>query len=276
MHAVDGVIAEVAKAGKKSLMTVSSVTVNDVGLINNEQLVANATLNGTLKGQPISLPFVIPLTLTPAPSSSGSSGTSSMGGVTTDAAPAVQVLNLSLGAVNLSLLGLNVHLGGTPNFGDTTPITVKITAIPTGSTYTSNGTTYTGGLLGDILSGVANLLNSGTPLSGLGSGTSSLDNLESGLTSILNQILGGLNSSSVASTASSTTKGGKTPKAVSHAMAVVHAHTDALPANQHEILLIPLGPINLDLLGALIQTSAIDLNITATKGPGDLLGNLLA
>jgi hypothetical protein len=41
------------------------------------------------------------------------------------------------------------------------------------------------------------------------------------------------------------------------------------------ILSLHIGPINLDLLGLVITTNAIDLNITAQSGPGNLLGNLL-
>ena len=53
-------------------------------------------------------------------------------------------LNLALGPINLSLLGLNV---------DTSPICLDITA--------QQG----GGLLGDLLCGVANLLNGGVDCS---------------------------------------------------------------------------------------------------------------
>lgn len=50
-----------------------------------------------------------------------------------------------------------------------------------------------------------------------------------------------------------------------------------LPATQArcEILDLSLGPINLNLLGLVIQTNQIDLNIFAVPGPGNLLGNLL-
>jgi hypothetical protein len=41
------------------------------------------------------------------------------------------------------------------------------------------------------------------------------------------------------------------------------------------ILDLTLGPINLDLLGLVITTNAIHINITAQSGPGNLLGNLL-
>lgn len=44
---------------------------------------------------------------------------------------------------------------------------------------------------------------------------------------------------------------------------------------QCEILQLDLGPIFLDLLGLQVDLSAIDLDITAVSGPGNLLGNLL-
>ncbi len=163
--------------------------------------------------------------------------------------------------MNLSLLGLNVHLGSTCNFGDTAPITAQVVAIPTGSTYTFNGTQYPGGLLGDVLSDVANLLNGGSPLSALATTGNTaiagigaeLNYLETNLTTLLNQILGGLNSGNSAATGATMT-----------------AH-----AGQHEVLELDLNPITLDLLGAFVHTGNICLNITATKGPGNLLGNLL-
>jgi hypothetical protein len=42
-----------------------------------------------------------------------------------------------------------------------------------------------------------------------------------------------------------------------------------------QILDLTVGPINLDLLGLVITTNTIKLNITAQPGPGNLLGNLL-
>jgi hypothetical protein len=41
------------------------------------------------------------------------------------------------------------------------------------------------------------------------------------------------------------------------------------------ILDLTLGPIDLDLLGLVIETNTIHLQITAETGPGKLLGNLL-
>ena len=42
-----------------------------------------------------------------------------------------------------------------------------------------------------------------------------------------------------------------------------------------EILTLVLGPLDLNLLGLVIQLDSVDLNITAEQGPGNLLGNLL-
>lgn len=42
-----------------------------------------------------------------------------------------------------------------------------------------------------------------------------------------------------------------------------------------QILSLTIGPIHLDLLGLVIDTNQIVLNITAQQGPGNLLGNLL-
>jgi hypothetical protein len=41
------------------------------------------------------------------------------------------------------------------------------------------------------------------------------------------------------------------------------------------ILNLVLGPIHLNLLGLVVDTNQITLNITAVSGPGNLLGNLL-
>jgi hypothetical protein len=42
-----------------------------------------------------------------------------------------------------------------------------------------------------------------------------------------------------------------------------------------QVLNLVLGPIHLNLLGLVIDTNQITLNITAVSGPGNLLGNLL-
>jgi hypothetical protein len=50
------------------------------------------------------------------------------------------------------------------------------------------------------------------------------------------------------------------------------------PANAQgtcEILNLVIGPIFLDLLGLVIETNQIEIQIRAERGPGNLLGNLL-
>lgn len=210
-------------------LQITSFHVSGVTLQNNH-LVANATISGTVKNFPFTKSVAIPLTLTAAPAAT--TGTAKPA-ATTAAAPAVSVLHLTLGPVNLSLLGLNVHLGGDCSFTSTKPITADVVAIPTGSTYHSpiTGQNYTGGLLGDVLSGVANLLNGGGTLSGLTG--SKLSSLESGLTNLLNQIL------APASGATGGTIGGT--KAVTPV---------AGSGKTSEVLELPLGPVTIDLLGA--------------------------
>jgi len=49
----------------------------------------------------------------------------------------------------------------------------------------------------------------------------------------------------------------------------------AIPTDACSILSLDVGPIFLDLLGLIVQTNEIILNIAADPGPGQLLGNLL-
>jgi len=53
------------------------------------------------------------------------------------------------------------------------------------------------------------------------------------------------------------------------------AVTNAAPNGSCTILDLTLGPLNLNLLGLVVQTNQIHLTITAQQGPGNLLGNLL-
>lgn len=47
------------------------------------------------------------------------------------------------------------------------------------------------------------------------------------------------------------------------------------PTSACQILDLTLGPLNLDLLGLVVDLSQVDLDITAVPGAGNLLGNLL-
>jgi hypothetical protein len=141
------------------------------------------------------------------------------------------ILNLSLGPINLTLLGLNV---------DTSAICLDVTA--------HQG----GGLLGDLLCGIANLLDGGTPLADVLAGLSPQDlaRLNAGLTSLLNQ-----------------------------AVFIPLTSSDALQGATCQVLSLALGPLDLNLLGLQVELDdcmggPVTLDITATEG-GGLLGDLL-
>jgi hypothetical protein len=129
---------------------------------------AVGTLKGNLAGHHITRYGVkMPANLTnkPSGSSSSSARAAQTGGC--------QILNLTLGPINLSLLGLNVSLfGGTAT--NQTPITLNV-----------SGTTGSGDLLGNLLCGVSNLLNSGGNLSALQGDVQQL-------VAVLNMIVGDL------------------------------------------------------------------------------------
>jgi hypothetical protein len=174
-----------------------------------------------VKGQTFTSPFTAPVQL-------GGSAPAALG--------ECSVLNLSLGPIHLDLLGLVV---------DTSSICVDITAHSEG------------GLLGGLLCRVAGLLDGGLPLDQLLSGLSGPDltALLSGLTDVLNGVLGNLLNSTLAS-------------------------IGAGPAGSCAILHLELGPLDLNLLGLEVEADncaggAITVDVTAELGQGNLLGNLL-
>ena len=160
-------------------------------------------------------PFRVPLILTP--------------GAVPDGATC-PILNLQLGPINLSVLGLNV---------DTSPICLEITA------------TEGGGLLGDLLCNITNLLNGGTPLADILADLShgQRGRLNRGLTTVLNQVFAPLTSSAALAGASCT------------------------------VLNLAVGPLDLSILGLNVSLDncsdgPVTVDITATPG-GGLLGDLL-
>jgi hypothetical protein len=158
--------------------------------------------------------------------------------------PTCPILNLQIPqGIHLSLLGLNV---------DTSGICLSVTAM-SGS----------GNLLGNLLCDVANALNPG------GGG---LGNLLSGLsTTNLNMLLGGINNLLNSALADATTVQlgsglGATPSVTGPNVNILH---------------LSLGPVNLNLLGLNVALDncaggPVTVDITATPGAGNLLGNLLA
>jgi hypothetical protein len=51
--------------------------------------------------------------------------------------------------------------------------------------------------------------------------------------------------------------------------------TGASTSGSCSVLSLTLGPLHLDLLGLVVDLNQVNLNITAQRGPGNLLGNLL-
>jgi len=188
--------------------------------------VVNNTLNAVvaLGNQVIN----VPLTLTAEPN---------------PADPACPILNLELNAIELNLLGLNV---------ETSDICLSITAYEGG------------GLLGDLLCGVSNLLNDGSSLGNILGGLtqSNLSTVLNGLTGLLNGALGAATTTGAPGTATGSTGG-----------------TSGAAAGACDILNLSLGPVDLTLLGLNVHLDDCDngpvtVDITAVPG-GGLLGNLL-
>lgn len=163
-------------------------------------------------------PFQTPITMTPRANAAADA--------------ACPILNLSLGPIHLDLLGLNV---------DTSPICLDVTAVP-GS----------GALLGNLLCGIANLLNGGLSQSAVLAGLSptELATLDSGLTQLLNQ-----------------------------AVFIPLTSSDAAISATCNVLSLAIGPVDLNLLGLRVEldncnNGPVTLDITADP-TGGLLGGLL-
>jgi len=151
------------------------------------------------------------------------------------------ILELHLNAIHLDVLGLKV---------DTSDICLNISA--------SSGP---GQLLGNLLTGVANLLNTGGSLPTLANALAgvNLTGVGSELTQILNQGLGQLFS----------------PTSVNA------GNTSVTQLGSTSILHLSLGPVDLSLLGLNVNLDNCDngpvtVDITAQRGPGKLLGNVLS
>ena len=150
---------------------------------------------------------------------------------------ACPILDLSLGPIDLNLLGLRV---------ETSPICLEVTAYDGG------------GLLGDVLCSVANLLQGGMPLAdvlALVEAQGNLDRLLNGITSLLNGALDAVTANVIAS-----------------------QPTGAIAATC-SVLDLSLGPVELTLLGLEVilddcNDGPVTVTITAIPG-GGLLGDLL-
>jgi hypothetical protein len=168
------------------------------------------------------------------------------------------ILDLHLGEIHLDLLGLNV---------DTSEICLSITAFEGG------------GLLGDLLCDVANLLDDGFSLGDIldGDGLLGLDGLLGGLTSgQVDSLLGDLTSlfNGALDATTTTSAAGTGTDATDLAKVSV---LDSTPG-ACDILNLSLGPVDLTLLGLNVHldncnNGPVTVDITAV--PGSLLGDLL-
>jgi len=192
------------------------------------QVVNGATqlvASGTIAGQPFTAPVTV--------------------GVTPNAAnpAATPILNLHLGPIDLNVLGLQVK---------TSEICLNISAQP-----------GPGNLLGNLLGGLANALN--TPGGTLGGFLGSLTNGTSGLTGTVNDLLNGV---------TGLLNGGL-------GALTDPANATVLPSSTTNILHLSVGPLNLNLLGLVVNLDNCDggpvtVDVNAVSGSGNLLGNLLS
>jgi hypothetical protein len=225
--AISGV-PDLKAAPKPNLVTIPNITSI---VVSNGQLLANGTVTAILHGKTNTVPFTAPVTIALATNQVPAPG-------------ACPVLDLTLGPIDLDLLGLIVQ---------TSPICLTITA------------NAGGGLLGDLLCSVANLLNGGLNLSQILSGQGigglpgltalQLNSLLGGIEDLLNAALGNLLNS------------------------IVTQIIDAV-AGSCDILHLALGPLDLTLLGLEVvlddcNGGPVVVDISGQRGNGNLLGNLL-
>ena len=197
----------------------------------------------------------------------GSPATAAAGGATVSTVNGVQILNLAVGPVDLNLLGLQVELD---NCADG-PVTVAISAQP-----------GAGNLLGNLIGGLANLLNNNaTPGAVRGQinriaadvrqlVAAAARQLTPVLPLTINSVtITGVTDRTLNLVANATTATGQ-------AIQIPFTLTNTAPAGATPILDLRVGAIHLDVLGLKVDTSDICLEIAAQPGSGNLLGNLLA
>jgi hypothetical protein len=202
---------------------------------SNGQLFASGTATAVVRGQTNTVPFTAPVNLSLAEDQTG--------------AGACPILDLELGPINLDLLGLVV---------ETSPICLVITAYEGG------------GLLGDLLCSVANLLNAGLSLEQILAGQGALDpvlGVIPGLTPTqISGLLGGVTD----------LLNGALSNLLDAAVTGITQGTGAVC----DILHLELGPLQLNLLGLEVvlddcEGGPVVVDLTGERGPGNLLGNLL-
>jgi hypothetical protein len=201
----------------------------------------------------------------------GSPTNAATGGARVNTVNGTQILNLSLGPVDLNLLGLRVHLDDCHNG----PVTVDISAQP-----------GAGNLLGNLISGLANLLNN--PSHPAGAIRAQINRIANDVRSLVAAAARQLTPLLPLRVTDVNLTGGNTAgtlEAVANTTTIVNGQPFTIPltlthtgntAAGVPILTLHVGEIHLDVLGLKVDTSEICLDITAQPGSGNLLGNLLA
>jgi hypothetical protein len=216
-------------------------TIENISIVDG-QLVASGSVSGTVKGKDFTAPFEnVPVDITLAEPEPGD----------TNAVAACGILDLALAPINLDVLGLVV---------ETSPICLEITAIPGG------------GLLGDLLCSVANLLNGGLSIGDILGGLNLVDPA-SGVqvapaltTDQINQLLGTIED--------------LLNEALGQLIDAILTEILDGAGRTCAILHLELGPLDLNLLGLAVSLDDCDggpvvVDITGERGAGNLLGNLL-
>jgi hypothetical protein len=207
--------------------------------IQNGQLLASGNVKATIKKKTTTVPFAnVPVNISLADDQTGADA-------------GCPILDLSLAPITLDVLGLVV---------ETSPICLNITAYDGG------------GLLGDLLCSVANLLDGGLSLDEILAGQGVLD--PTGLVTLpglsaahLTGLLGGIQD--------------LLNGALQNLLDAVITAIDEVDVQKVcAILHLELGPLDLNLLGLDVVLDDCDggpvvVDITAQTGGGKLLGNLL-
>jgi len=204
--------------------------------VSNGQLIASGTATAVRHGRTNTVPFSAPVNISLAQTNGTNVG-------------ACPILDLQLGPINLDLLGVVV---------ETSPICLVITAHEAG------------GLLGDLLCSVANLLNGGL----------SLDQILRGL-GVTDPVLGvipGLTAPQIGDLLAGVTN--LLNGALSNLLDAVVTDIIEGVGPVCDILHLELGPLDLNLLGLEVVLDdcaggPVVVDLTAERGRGNLLGNLL-
>jgi hypothetical protein len=177
-----------------------------------------------------------------------------------------QILHLVLGPLDLDILGLRVQLSR---------IVLDITA--------QRGP---GNLLGNLLCGIAGLLN-GNRLNAVADRLNNVLELSRALSNLpVRQTIAGVGTFAGTFDIQRFARRGDNLVAIGtltgtftnlagETANVTRTVTATVTRGTCQILHLELGPLDLDLLGLQIHLDKVVLNITAQAGPGNLLGNLL-